>query len=147
MGNYNDLSKAFKNRQTYKYDKHVSFDGTKIVDTRGEWKYDSTKGWYQTSTNPIVLAEWIEYKGRSYAIVYNRSNKCYATDGLMWMGNTWWYKRYKPKLKFGEIGKCSKDQQQGYRGQMIDKLIAFGGVTHILIPTSKSGDSAFFKDL
>ena len=70
MGNYDDLSKAFKSRQPYKYDKHISFDGTKIIDTRGEWIYDKQKGWRQVKTTPVVLAEWVEYNGDDYSVVY-----------------------------------------------------------------------------
>ena len=146
MGNYNDLSNAFSNRKAYKYDKHLSCDGTKIVDTRGKWTYDkSTNKWLQLSTQVIVLAEWVEHKGVSYPVVYNRSNKCYATEGLYWFSDNWWYKQRSNKLKYGEIGKCDKSQQLCYRSQLTDRLIGSGSVKYILIPTSVNGDSEFFK--
>ena len=149
MSNYQELGKAFGNRQTYKYDGNLSCDGTKILCTRGDWAYDmNTKQWTRLRKKAVVLAEWIEHKGKSYAVVYNRGNKCFATQALWYhcqRYNQWSHISSKVKLKYGEVGKPTEDQQVSYRCQMIDVLIGNGAVTHILIPTSYEGDSLFFK--
>jgi len=142
MGNYHDLTKAFGNRQPYKYDTKLSCDGTKILCTRGDWSYNETvKRWARESTDPVVLAEWVEHKGKSYAVVYNRGNKCFATEVL----GAW--RNKPPSLKYGEIGKPTTQQQVSYRCQMIDSLIYSETITHILIPTTFEGDSLLFKKI
>jgi len=148
MSSYLELGKAFKKRQTYKYDGSLSCDGTKILCSRGDWFFNNvTKQWTRNRTTPVVLAEWVEHKGKSYAVVYNRGNKCFATESL-WYHNArylnWGGKR-NVLLEYGELGKPVVTQQVSYRCQMIDSLIHNGAVTHILIPTSLEGDSDFFK--
>jgi len=150
MSNYQELGKAFRNRQTYKYDGTLSCDGTKILCSRGDWAFNmNTKTWGRNRTSSVVLAEWVEHKDKSYAVVYNRGNKCFATECLWYhcVRYTSWASTKEMKLKYGEMGKPTKDQQVSYRCQMIDSLIARGAVTHILIPTSYEGDSEFFKKL
>ena len=58
MANYYELSLSFKNKKYYKYNRQVHCDGQKIID------------------NGTVIAEYINHKGREYAVLYNRSNKC-----------------------------------------------------------------------
>ena len=150
MANYEELSEAFKRKQAYKYDKTLRCDGTKIIKDSTEWEYCTVQAkWILKPTKNVVIAEWINHKGKEYAVVYNRSNKCYATEGLLWTGESYWYRQYNKNvnLKYGELGKPPKDQQVGYKSQLMDRLIYKGAVTHILIPTSLNGDSAFFKDL
>ena len=150
MSSYSELSKAFGNKQTYKYDGTLLCDGTKIVCTRGHWMLNQkTKQWTRNRTTPVVLAEWIEYKGKNYAIVYNRGNKCFASEAL-WRFNrtTVAYSRLgSSPLKYGEVGKPTGEQQISYRCQLIDTLVHSKVITHILIPTTFDGDSEFFKKL
>jgi len=150
MSSYLELSKAFGNKQKYFYDGNLSCDGTKILCSRGDWAYNNvTKKWGRTRTNSVVLAEWVEHKGKPYAVVYNRGNKCFATDALWYHNARYqnWGGKSKHVLKYGELGKPVETQQVSYRCQMIDALIGNGAVTHILIPTSYEGDSEFFKKL
>ena len=142
---YSKLSEHFKARTPYKYNKEVHFDGTKIIATEVKWSY--LDGRWQRILQPqeIVLAEYIEHNGKEYAIVYNRGNKCFATEVMMWGFNNKYRNRSLTNLQYGEIGKPVKDQQRAYRCQMIDSLIYSGAITHILIPTTLEGDSAFFK--
>ena len=142
---YNKLATHFKARTPYKYSKEIHFDGTKIVATERSWEYKDGRWQIKHGTDEIVLAEHIEHNGKSYAIVYNRGNKCFATEVLMWGFNSKWGVNRVKNLQYGELGKPTEDQQRGYRCQMIDALIYSGVVTHILIPTSIKGDSAFFK--
>ena len=142
---YSKLSEHFKARTPYKYNKEVHFDGTKIIATEVKWSY--LDGRWQRILQPqeIVLAEYIEHNGKEYAIVYNRGNKCFATEVMMWGFNSRYRSNRCGNLKYGELGKPTKDQQRAYRCQMIDSLIYSGVITHILIPTTLEGDSAFFK--
>tara|TARA_Y100000592_G_scaffold27553_1_gene43730 strand:+ start:983 stop:1429 length:447 start_codon:yes stop_codon:yes gene_type:complete len=142
---YSKLSEHFKSRTPFKYNKEVHFDGTKIVATEKSWEYKDGRWQVKRGTDEIVLAEHIEHNGKSYAVVYNRGNKCFATEVMMWGFNNKWRSTKLTNLLYGELGKPTKDQQRGYRCQMIDALIYGGAITHILIPTSLKGDSAFFK--
>ncbi len=142
---YNKLATHFKARTPYKYSKEVHFDGTKIVATERSWIYEDGRWQIQRGTDEIVLAEYIEYDDREYAVVYNRGNKCFATEVLMWGFNNKWRSTKLKNLEYGELGKPTKDQQRAYKCQMIDALIYSGVVTHILIPTTLNGDSDFFK--
>tara|TARA_A100001391_G_C4981928_1_gene255566 strand:+ start:441 stop:890 length:450 start_codon:yes stop_codon:yes gene_type:complete len=143
---YSKLSEHFKARTPYKYNKEVHFDGTKIIATENKWTRDQNGRWYRRQgTDKIVLAEHIEHNGKEYAVVYNRGNKCFATEVLMWGFNSRYRSNRCGNLKYGELGKPTKDQQRAYRCQMIDSLIYSGVITHILIPTTLEGDSAFFK--
>ena len=142
---YSKLSEHFKARTPYKYSKEVHFDGTKIVATERSWVYKDSRWQIQHGTDEIVLAEYIEHNGKEYAVVYNRGNKCFATEVMMWGFNNKYRSQTLANLQYGEIGKPTKDQQRGYRCQMIDALIYSGVVSHILIPTTLEGDSAFFK--
>jgi hypothetical protein len=142
---YNKLSEHFKSRTPYKYNKEVHFDGTKIIATETSWEYDNGRWQRKRGTDKIVLAEYIEHNGKEYAIVYNRGNKCFATEVMMWGFNNRYRSNSCGNLKYGEIGKPTKDQQRAYRCQMIDSLIYSGVITHILIPTTLEGDSDFFK--
>ena len=142
---YSKLSEHFKSRTPYKYSKHIIFDGTKIVATEEEWVRKDGRWQRLSLEDKIVLAEYIEYKGKSYAVVYNRGNKCFATDVLVWGFNSKWRSKKLTNLVYGEMGKPVKDQQRAYKCQMIDALIYNGAITHILIPTTLEGDSAFFK--
>ena len=142
---YEKLSQHFKARTPYKYNKEVYFDGTKIIATEVSWSYKD--GRWQRLSHPekIVLAEHIEHNGKKYAIVYNRGNKCFATEVMAWGFNSQYRSHACSNLKYGELGKPVKDQQRAYKCQMIDALIYSGAITHILIPTTLEGDSAFFK--
>ena len=142
---YSKLATHFKSRTPFKYNKEVHFDGTKIVATEKSWVYEDGRWQVQHGTDEIVLAEHIEHNGKSYAVVYNRGNKCFATEVMAWGFNSSWRSQKLQNLVYGELGKPTKDQQRAYRCQMIDALIYSGVVTHILIPTSLNGDSAFFK--
>ena len=143
---YSKLSEHFKSRTPFKYNKEVHFDGTKIVATESKWERDQNGRWFRKQgTDKIVLAEYIEHNGKEYAIVYNRGNKCFATEVMYWGFNNKYRSHACNHLKYGEIGKPTKDQQRAYRCQMIDALIYSGVVTHILIPTTLEGDSDFFK--
>ena len=142
---YNKLSEHFKARTPYKYNKEVHFDGTKIVATERSWVYEDGRWQVQRGTDNIVLAEYIERNGKEYAVVYNRGNKCFATEVIMWGFNSQYRSHRCRNLKYGEIGKPTKDQQRAYRCQMIDALIYNGVITHILIPTTLEGDSKFFE--
>ena len=142
---YNKLATHFKSRTPYKYNKEVHFDGTKIVATENKWIYLDGRWQRKRGLDQIVLAEHIEHNGKSYAVVYNRGNKCFATEVMAWGFNNRWRNNRLINLQYGELGIPTKDQQRAYRCQMIDSLIYGGVVTHILIPTSLEGDSDFFK--
>lgn len=143
---YAKLSEHFKARTPYKYSKEIHFDGTKIIATEVTWARDQNGSWYRKQgTDNIVLAEHIEHNGKKYAVVYNRGNKCFATEVMMWGFNSRYRSHRCKNLKYGEIGKPTKDQQRAYRCQMIDALIYGGVVSHILIPTTLEGDSKFFE--
>ena len=143
---YDKLQNAFQNKTPFKYSKEVIFDGTKIIATEVRWSRKPNGHWFREHLpDKIVLAEHIEYNGRSYAVVYNRANKCFPSEVLSYgLNNTYRSNRCK-KLEYGEIGIPTKDQQRAYRCQMIDALIYGGAITHILIPTTLNGDSDFFK--
>ena len=142
---YNKLAQAFKDKTPFKYNHQVHFDGTKIVATEVKWGYTNGRWVRQTLEDQIVLAEHIEHNGKSYAVVYNRGNKCFATEVMAYgLNNSWRISKLK-NLQYGEIGKPTKDQQRAYRCQMIDALIYSGAISHILIPTTLEGDSDFFK--
>ena len=140
---YDKLQQAFKNKTPYKYNKELIFDGTKIISTLTEWVYQNNR-WQKAGGQQVVLAEHVVHKGKSYAVVYNRGNKCFSTEVMAWGYNSSW-RRQNLKLKYGEIGKPDKDQQRAYRCQMIDALIYGGAVKYLLIPTTLEGDSDFFK--
>ena len=140
---YDKLQQHFKKRTPYKYDKFTHFDGEKIISTITEWVH-TTNGWHKTGSDKVVLAEYVSHKGREYAVVYNRGNKCFTTEVMAWGFNSTW-RRQNLKLKYGEIGKPDKDQQKGYRCQMIDSMIYAGAVQYLLIPTTLEGNSDFFK--
>ena len=142
---YSKLATHFKARTPYKYSKEVYFDGTKIVATERSWEYEDGFWKVKRGTDEIVLAEHIVYDDREYAVVYNRGNKCFATEVMLWGFNNKWRSTKLINLQYGELGKPTKDQQRAYRCQMIDALIYSGAVSHILIPTPLEGDSAFFK--
>ena len=143
---YNKLSQSFKDKTPFKYSKEVYFDGTKIIATESKWSRNSGGRWFKEhGTDEIVLAEYIEHNGKEYAVVYNRGNKCFATEVMAYGINNKWRSPKLNNLQYGEIGKPTKDQQRAYRCQLIDALIYGGVVTHILIPTSINGDSDFFK--
>ena len=142
---YSKLATHFKSRTPFKYNKEVHFDGTKIVATEKSWEYKDGRWQVKRGTDQIVLAEYVEHNGKSYAVVYNRGNKCFATEVMAWGFNSSWRSQKLQNLVYGELGKPTKDQQRAYRCQMIDALIYSGVITHILIPTSINGDSAFFK--
>ena len=142
---YSKLATHFKSRTPFKYNKEVHFDGTRIVATEKSWEYKDNRWQIKHGTDEIVLAEHVEQDGKSYAVVYNRGNKCFATEVMAWGFNNRWRSTKLTNLVYGELGKPTKDQQRGYRCQMIDALIYSGVVSHILIPTSLNGDSAFFK--
>ena len=143
---YDKLSEHFMARTSYKYNKQVHFDGTKIVATENKWERDQNGRWFRKQgTEKIVLAEYIEHNGKEYAVVYNRGNKCFATDVMQWGFNNSYRSNRLANLKYGEIGKPTIDQQRAYRCQMIDALIYNGAITHILIPTTLEGDSKFFE--
>ena len=143
---YSKLSEHFKARTPFKYNKQLHFDGTKIVATENKWERDSNGRWFRKQgTDKIVLAEYIEHNGNSYAVVYNRGNKCFPTEVLMWGFNNKWRSTKLGNLLYGELGIPTKDQQRAYRCQMIDALIYNGVISHILIPTTLDGDSKFFE--
>ena len=141
---YDKLQRAFQNKTPYKYNKEVIFDGTKIIATEHRWVQVGGRWQRVAQADKIVLAEYVVHKGKSYAVVYNRGNKCFPTEVMAWGYNSSW-RRQNLKLKYGEIGIPVKDQQRAYRCQMIDALIYGGAVRYILIPTSLNGDSDFFK--
>ena len=142
---YKKLATHFKARTPYKYNKEIHFDGTKIVAIERKWVYEDSRWQIKRGTDEIVLAEHIEYNGKSYAVVYNRGNKCFATEVMAWGFNTKWRMNRLVNLQYGELGKPKIDQQRAYKCQMIDALIYGGVITHILIPTTLNGDSDFFK--
>ena len=142
---YNKLATHFKARTPYKYNKEVHFDGTKIVATETSWEYKDGRWQRKRGLDQIVLAEHIEHNGKSYAIVYNRGNKCFATEVMSWGFNSNWGSNRVKNLQYGELGIPTKAQQRAYRCQMIDALIYGGVITHLLIPTTLEGDSDFFK--
>ena len=142
---YNKLATHFKARTPFKYSKELHFDGTKIVATERSWEYIDGRWQIKRGTDNIVLAEYIEHDDRQYAVVYNRGNKCFATEVMYWGFNNKYRSHACNHLKYGEIGKPTKDQQRAYRCQMIDALIYSGVISHILIPTTLEGDSKFFE--
>ena len=142
---YSKLSEHFKARKPYKYSKEVYFDGTKIIATEVKWVYKDNRWQREDQNTQIVLAEYIEHNGKEYAVVYNRCNKCFATEVMAWGFNSRYRSTQLTNLQYGEVGKPTKDQQRAYRCQMIDALIYGGVITHILIPTTLEGDSDFFK--
>ena len=142
---YNKLATHFKARTPFKYNQQVHFDGTKIVATEKRWEYKDGRWQVKHGTDQIVLAEHIVYDDREYSVVYNRGNKCFATEVMLWGFNNKWRSTKLINLQYGELGKPTKDQQRAYRCQMIDALIYSGAVSHILIPTTLEGDSDFFK--
>ena len=143
---YSKLSEHFKARTPFKYNKQVHFDGTKIVATETKWERDQNNRWYRKQgTDKIVLAEHIEHNGKEYAVVYNRGNKCFATEVMAWGFNNTYRQHNLTHLKYGELGKPVANQQRAYRCQMIDALIYTGVISHILIPTTLNGDSKFFE--
>ena len=142
---YSKLAQAFKDRTPYKYSKDVHFDGTKIVATETKWLIQNGRWVRQSLEDQIVLAEHVEHNGKSYAVVYNRGNKCFATEVMAYGLNNSWRISKLANLQYGELGKPTKDQQRAYRCQMIDALIYSGAISHILIPTTLEGDSDFFK--
>ena len=145
---YDKLQQHFKAKTPYKYNKEVIFDGTKVIATEFRWSRKPNGHWFrEKGTDEIVLAEHVVYNGKEYAVVYNRGNKCFATEVMAYGFNNSWRLRQVDKLKYGEIGTPPKDQQRAYRCQMIDALIYSGAVTHILIPTTLEGDSDFFKKI
>ena len=145
---YAKLSEHFKARTPYKYSKEILFDGTKIIATEVRWTRKPNGEWFrERGSTEIVLAEHIEHNGKEYAVVYNRGNKCFATEVMQWGFNSHYRQRSCFNLKYGEIGKPHKDQQRAYKCQMIDALIYGGAITHILIPTTLEGDSDFFKKI
>ena len=113
--------------------------------TEKSWEYKDGRWQVKHGTDQIVLAEHIEHNGKSYAVVYNRGNKCFATEVMAYGLNNSWRISKLANLVYGELGKPIASQQRGYRCQMIDALIYSGVITHILIPTSLNGDSDFFK--
>jgi len=142
---YDKLQRAFQNKTPYKYNKEVIFDGTKIIATEVRWSRKPNGHWFREHlADKIVLAEYVQHNGKSYAVVYNRSNKCFATEVMTYGINNKW-RSQQLNLKYGEIGKPDKDQQRAYRCQMIDALIYSGAVQYILVPTTLNGDSDFFK--
>ena len=142
---YDKLQNAFQNKTPFKYSKEVIFDGTKIIATEVRWSRKPNGHWFREHlSDKIVLAEHIEYNGKSYAVVYNRANKCFPSEVMVYGLNNKW-RSQRLNLKYGEIGIPTKDQQRAYRCQMIDALIYGGAITHILIPTTLNGDSDFFK--
>ena len=142
---YDKLQQAFKQKKPYKYSKEVNFDGKKIVATESRWVRKDGRWQRVTQDDKIVLAEYVHHNGKEYAVVYNRGNKCFATEVMAWGFNNRWRSKQLTNLAYGELGKPTKDQQRAYRCQMIDALIYSGAVTHILIPTTLEGDSDFFK--
>ena len=140
---YDKLQQAFKTKTPYKYNSHLHFDGTKVIGTETSWRNINGQ-WKNQGTQKVVLAEYVVHKGKSYAVVYNRGNKCFTTEVMAWGFNSTW-RRQNLKLKYGEIGKPDKDQQKGYRCQMIDAMIYAGAVQYLLIPTTLEGNSDFFK--
>ena len=143
---YDKLQQHFKARTPYKYNKELIFDGTKIVATEIRWVHKDGRWQRVTQEEKVVLAEYVQHNGKEYAVVYNRGNKCFATEVMAYGINNKW-RRQQLNLKYGEIGKPDKDQQRAYRCQMIDALIYSGAVTHILVPTTLEGDSDFFKKI
>ena len=142
---YSKLAQAFKDKTPYKYDRNVQFDGTKIVATEVKWEYKDGRWQVQRGTDQIVLAEHVEHNGKSYAVVYNRGNKCFATEVLAYGLNNKWRQPKLANLVYGELGKPIASQQRAYKCQLIDALIYSGAISHILIPTSLNGDSDFFE--
>ena len=142
---YDKLSTNFKSKTPYKYNKELIFDGTKIVATEIQWVHKDGRWQRLTQPEKVVLAEYVQHNGKEYAVVYNRGNKCFATEVMAWGVNNTWRLAKLNNLQYGELGKPVKDQQRAYRCQMIDALIYSGAITHILIPTTLEGDSDFFK--
>ena len=143
---YDKLQQHFKSRTPFQYNKELHFDGTKIIATEVRWARKPNGQWFREKLNDqIVLAEYVHHNGKEYAVVYNRGNKCFATEVMHWGFNNRYRSHALGHLKYGEIGKPVKEQQRAYRCQMIDALIYSGAITHILVPTTLEGDSAFFK--
>ena len=142
---YNKLAIHFKARTPYKYSKDIVFDGTRIVATERSWEYIDGRWQIKRGTDEIVLAEYIERNGNTYAVVYNRGNKCFATEVMTYGFNNSYRSHKCGNLKYGEIGKPVVHQQRAYKCQLIDALIYSGVISHILIPTTLNGDSKFFE--
>ena len=143
---YAKLSECFKARTPYKYSKEILFDGTKVIANEVRWARKLNGQWFrEKSSDNIVLGEYIQHNGKEYAVVYNRGNKCFATEVMQWGFNSQYRSHRVGNLKYGEVGKPTKDQQRAYRCQMIAALIYGGVVSHILIPTTLEGDSKFFE--
>ena len=142
---YDKLQQHFKAKTPYKYNKEVIFDGTKVIATEVRWVHKDGRWQRLSGEDKIVLAEYVQHNGKEYAVVYNRGNKCFATEVMAWGFNNSYRRHSCTNLKYGELGKPVKDQQRAYRCQMIDAMIYSGAVTHILIPTTLDGDSDFFK--
>ena len=142
---YSKLAQAFKDKTPFKYNHQVHFDGTKIVATEVKWVVQNGRWVRQSLEDKIVLAEHVEHNGKSYAVVYNRGNKCFATEVMAYGLNNSWRISKLANLQYGELGKPIASQQRAYRCQMIDALIYSGAISHILIPTTLEGDSDFFK--
>ena len=142
---YAKLSEHFNARTPYKYSKEIYFDGTKIIATEISWVRKDGRWERLSGKDKIVLAEHIEHNGKEYAVVYNRGNKCFATEVMHWGFNSHYRSHRCGNLKYGEVGKPTKDQQRAYKCQMIDSLIYSGVISHILIPTTLEGDSKFFE--
>ena len=142
---YSKLSECFKARKPFKYSKEIHFDGTKVVAVERKWIYKDNRWQIETGVDKIVLAEYIEHNGKEYAVVYNRGNKCFATEVMQWGFNSNYRRHSVQNIKYGEVGKPTKDQQRAYKCQMIDALIYSGVISHILIPTTLEGDSKFFE--
>ena len=77
---YNKLATHFKARTPYKYSKELYFDGTRITATESSWEYKDGRWQRHHGTDQIVLAEYVQHNGKEYAVVYNRGNKCFATE-------------------------------------------------------------------
>ena len=143
---YAKLSECFKARKPYKYSKEIFFDGTKIIANEVRWARKPNGQWFrEQSSDKIVLGEYVQHNGKEYAVVYNRGNKCFATEVMAWGFNSQWRSNKLTNLQYGELGKPTKDQQRAYKCQMIDALIYSGVISHILIPTTLEGDSKFFE--
>ena len=142
---YSKLAKSFISRSPYKYNNQISFDGTKIIGKDYIWKTNSDGSYRMHMKSNIVLAEWINHKGKDYSVVYNRGNKCYATE-IVWLSHSGWRSKVS-HLKYGELGKPSREMQLVYKPQMIDKLIYLEAVEYILLPRTIDGDSAFFEQI
>ena len=102
---YAKLSEHFKARTPYKYNKEVHFDGSKIIANEVRWARKPNGQWFrERSSDNIVLAEYVQHNGKEYAVVYNRGNKCFATEVLAWGFNSHYRSHRVGNLKYGEVG-------------------------------------------